>query len=161
MIKLARLSVDDVVLDTCTGSGGFLMESMEKMISLAKGDEKKIDSIKENQLIGFEVDPVLFSLACSNMFLHGDGRTNLLFRSSLLSDESGAIMNSSNEDLLKFIRGKNQPSALLILLMRATILLSLRNRQLIILSQMACLLLLCRHLRLQKTQRRGGQPKSC
>lgn len=106
MIKLARLSVDDVVLDTCTGSGGFLMESMEKMISLAKGDEKKIDSIKENQLIGFEVDPVLFSLACSNMFLHGDGRTNLLFRSSLLSDESGAIMNSSNEDLLKFIRGK-------------------------------------------------------
>jgi len=41
MVKLARLTKDDVVLDTCTGSGGFLMESMEMMISLAKGDLAK------------------------------------------------------------------------------------------------------------------------
>lgn len=84
MVKLARLSVDDVVLDTCAGSGGFLMEAMETMIKLADDDEDKIKSIKENQLIGFETDNILFSLACSNMFLHGDGRTNMLFRSSLL-----------------------------------------------------------------------------
>lgn len=29
MVELARLNVKDVVLDTCTGSGGFLMEAME------------------------------------------------------------------------------------------------------------------------------------
>ena len=85
MISLARVSKDDVVLDTCTGSGGFLMEAMERMISQCNGNTEVISRIKEKQLIGFETDPVLFSLACSNMFLHGDGRTNMLFRSSLIS----------------------------------------------------------------------------
>lgn len=84
MVKLARLSAEDVVLDTCTGSGGFLMQAMETMLNQAEGDLTKIESITEKQLIGFEIDPVLFSLACSNMFLHGDGRTNMLYRSSLL-----------------------------------------------------------------------------
>lgn len=105
MVKLARLNVDDVVLDTCTGSGGFLMEAMETLTKLAKGNIKKIEEIKNKQLIGFEIDPVLFSLACSNMFLHGDGRSNLLYRSSLL-DLSGnsSIVNNKDEDLFKYIR---------------------------------------------------------
>lgn len=106
MVKLARLSLDDVVLDTCMGTGGFLMESMEKLINLARGDKNKIDYIKENQLIGFEIDSVLFALACSNMFLHGDGRTNLLFRSSLLNSGNETMINSSNQDLLDYIKSK-------------------------------------------------------
>lgn len=88
MVRLARLSVDDVVLDTCTGTGGFLMESMEVMSKKAKGDEKIIERIHNQQLIGFEVDDTLFALACSNMFLHGDGRSNLIFGSSLLDEDS-------------------------------------------------------------------------
>lgn len=88
MVDLARLNLDDVVLDTCTGSGGFLMESMETMIALAQNNSDIIKRIKEHQLIGFEIDPTLFALACSNMFLHGDGRTNLIFESSLVSNES-------------------------------------------------------------------------
>lgn len=99
MVKLARLSVNDVVLDTCTGSGGFLMEAMEAMIQLTNGDEKKISEIREKQLIGFEVDSVLFALACSNMFLHGDGRTNLLYRSSLLDED-----NPRDTELYDYIR---------------------------------------------------------
>ena len=51
MVKLARLNVDDVVLDTCTGSGGFLMEAMETMINDANRNEKIIKNIKEKQLI--------------------------------------------------------------------------------------------------------------
>ena len=105
MVKLARLNKNDVVLDTCTGSGGFLMESMETMIELAKGDPVKIRSIREKQLIGFEIDPVLFALACSNMFLHGDGRTNLIYRSSLLESKSqGCVINSSDDELLSYIK---------------------------------------------------------
>lgn len=83
MVDLARLDLEDVVLDTCTGSGGFLMESMESMIALAKNNPDTIRNIKEQRLIGFEIDPTLFALACSNMFLHGDGRTNLIFGSSI------------------------------------------------------------------------------
>lgn len=86
MVDLARLSVNDVVLDTCTGSGGFLMESMERLIELAKNNSTTIKRIKEKQLIGFEIDPTLFALACSNMFLHGDGRTNLIYGSSLVEE---------------------------------------------------------------------------
>ena len=106
MIKLARLNPDDVVLDTCCGSGGFLMEAMERLVSLANQDTEKIKKIHEEQLIGFEIDPVLFSLACSNMFLHGDGRTNLLYRNSLLLEEDDTIVNSGNEELLKYIHNR-------------------------------------------------------
>ena len=113
MIKLARLNKDDVVLDTCTGSGGFLMEAMETMIELVGGDPDKIRTIKEKQLIGFEIDSVLFSLACSNMFLHGDGRTNLLYRSSLLNDDSGKIVNSSDQQLFDYIKSL-KPSKIII-----------------------------------------------
>lgn len=104
MVRLARLSVNDVVLDTCTGSGGFLMEAMETMIRLAKGNETVIANIKEKQLIGFEIDSVLFALACSNMFLHGDGRTNLLYRSSLLDEPQNGIVNNSDKELFDYIR---------------------------------------------------------
>jgi tRNA1(Val) A37 N6-methylase TrmN6 len=104
MTKLARLSKNDVVLDTCTGTGGFLMEAMEEMISKANNDEKSIINIKEKQLIGFESDSVLFALACSNMFLHGDGRSNLLFRSSLLKKEDSNVINNKEATLLKYIK---------------------------------------------------------
>ncbi len=87
MVELARLSVSDVVIDTCTGSGAFLMEAMERLIDLAQNNSETIRHIQEKQLIGFETDPTLFALSCSNMFLHGDGRSNLIFGSSLVSEE--------------------------------------------------------------------------
>ncbi|GHT27188.1 restriction endonuclease [Planctomycetales bacterium] len=104
MVKLANLNVKDVVLDTCTGTGGFLLEAMEQLLYLASGNENLIKNIKERQLIGFELDSVLFSLACSNMFLHGDGKTNMLYRSSLLDDDNENIINSTDEELMQYIR---------------------------------------------------------
>lgn len=106
MVKLADLNLKDVVLDTCTGSGGFLMESMETLVKLAHGNESDIENIKENQLIGFETDPVLFALTCSNMFLHGDGRTNLIYRSSILYDKHENILDSDSKELYDFIKSK-------------------------------------------------------
>ncbi|MDO5602985.1 MAG: N-6 DNA methylase [Oscillospiraceae bacterium] len=101
MVRLARLSPDDVVLDTCTGSGGFLMEAMETMIAAAHGDEKKIRHIKEEQLIGFETDAVLYALACCNMFLHGNAQADLLYRSSLLD------AGQADRELFEYIRKKH------------------------------------------------------
>jgi type I restriction enzyme M protein len=103
MILLARLCSEDVVLDTCTGTGGFLMEAMEKLIKLANNNETNINSIKEKQLIGFEIDSVLFALACSNMFLHGDGKTNLIYRSSLVNENSEFIVENKN-NLLEYVK---------------------------------------------------------
>jgi len=104
MVKLARVTKDDVVLDTCIGTGGFLMDAMETMIIQAEGNPVAIERIKENQLIGFEVEPTLFALACTNMFLHGDGRSNLIFRSSLLDDDKSKIVNRSDKDLKRLIK---------------------------------------------------------
>lgn len=93
MVDLARLTIDDVVLDTCTGSGGFLMEAMEQLIALARNNSENVAKIKEKQLIGFEIDPTLFALACSNMFLHGDGRTNLIYGDSIVDSEGDMFEN--------------------------------------------------------------------
>lgn len=96
MVDLARLDVSDKVLDTCTGSGGFLMEALEQLIKLAKGDSTTINDIINNQLIGVESDPTLFALACSNMFLHNDGRSKLIYGSSLL--------NENNREVIEYIK---------------------------------------------------------
>lgn len=93
MVDLARLDVTDKVLDTCTGSGGFLMEALEQLLKLAKGNSTTINDIINNQLIGVESDPTLFALACSNMFLHNDGRSKLIYGSSLLNDNNKEVIN--------------------------------------------------------------------
>lgn len=59
MVDLADLDRDDVVLDTCMGSGGFLMEAMEQLVEKAHGDEARIDHIHNHQLVGIELDPIL------------------------------------------------------------------------------------------------------
>lgn len=87
MVELADLNIDDVVLDTCMGTGGFLMEAMEKMESLDGVNEAKKEIIHNQQLIGSEIDTKLFVLACSNMFLHGDGRSQL-YDKDILNDDA-------------------------------------------------------------------------
>lgn len=104
MVNLARLNRDDVVLDTCMGSGGFLMDAMEQLVEKAHGDEARIEHIHEHQLIGMELDPVLFALACSNMFLHGDGRSNLLFRDSLVTREKTFEVKASDKKLRDYVK---------------------------------------------------------
>uniref|UniRef100_UPI003F496299 HsdM family class I SAM-dependent methyltransferase n=2 Tax=Paenarthrobacter nicotinovorans TaxID=29320 RepID=UPI003F496299 len=105
MVDLARLGKDDVVLDTCMGSGGFLMDAMEQLVDKAHGDESRIESIHETQLIGLELDPVLFALACSNMFLHGDGRSNLMFRDSLVTRDRTFTVKAADKKLQRYVKG--------------------------------------------------------
>lgn len=78
MSELAEVNKDSTVYDNCTGTGGFLVSAMKLMIKDAKGDQGKIQSIKKNQLIGVEYQAHIFALACSNMFIHQDGKSNIL-----------------------------------------------------------------------------------
>lgn len=72
---LAKLNKNSVILDTCCGTGGFLISAMKKMTENASAEEKKY--ILDNSLIGIEQEPQMFALAVSNMILRGDGKTNL------------------------------------------------------------------------------------
>lgn len=77
MAELAEVNKNSVVYDNCTGTGGFLISAMALMIQDAQGDNKKIKHIKNEQLFGVEQAQDIFTLACSNMFIHQDGKTNL------------------------------------------------------------------------------------
>lgn len=78
MAELAEVNKDSVIYDSCAGTGGFLVSAMSLMIKDAKDDQKKIKDIKNHQLIGVEYQANIFALICSNMFIHQDGKTNIL-----------------------------------------------------------------------------------
>jgi len=83
---LAQVNKNSIAYDNCTGTGGFLISAMKKMIADAKGDETKIKEIKSKQLIGTEYQSHIFALAVSNMYIHQDGKTNIL-NGSCFDDE--------------------------------------------------------------------------
>ncbi len=56
---------------------------MNKLIQLAGNDNDKISHIKSNQVIGFEERPDMFTYACSNMMMRGDGKSNIFQGDSL------------------------------------------------------------------------------
>jgi type I restriction-modification system DNA methylase subunit len=91
MAELAEVNKDSIVYDNCTGTGGFLVSAMKIMIDDAKGDETKIKEIKSKQLIGVEYSDKIFPLACSNMFIHQDGKTNIYLGSCLDNDIKAAV----------------------------------------------------------------------
>jgi type I restriction enzyme M protein len=74
---LAEVNKNSKVLDLCAGTGAFLVSAMEKMLS-HDPTVAEINNIYQHNLIGCEVEPNMFALACVNMIIRGDGKTNLL-----------------------------------------------------------------------------------
>lgn len=76
---VAELDVGDIVCDPCCGTGGFLVSAMNYMIEKAGNDSEKKTKIKSSQLLGIEQRSDMFSHACSNMMMRGDGKSNILY----------------------------------------------------------------------------------
>ncbi len=79
MYRLINIDVKhDKILDAACGSGAFLTKAMSNMIKEVGGaSTKKAKEIMSKQLFGIEIDKRVFSLACANMLIHKDGKTNL------------------------------------------------------------------------------------
>lgn len=78
MYRILEVNKDDRVLDACCGSGGFLVKAMANMIRESGGMQTvKAKEIKKHQLYGIEFDREIYALACANMLIHKDGKTNL------------------------------------------------------------------------------------
>lgn len=78
MYRLIEVNKDDRVLDATCGSGAFLVKAMCNMMKEAGGIKtKEAENIKSSQLFGIEFDREIFALACANMLIHKDGKTNL------------------------------------------------------------------------------------
>lgn len=84
MAELIDIDSDDIVIDPCAGTAGFLIAAMKRQFSDAdlryKNDSTKItqvrENIKKNQLHGVELQDKLFAIGTTNMILRGDGKAN-------------------------------------------------------------------------------------
>lgn len=74
---LAKIKPNDVVLDPCCGTGGFLVAAMHHMLAQTDNEETK-RNIKQKQLHGIELQSYMFTIATTNMILRGDGKSNIL-----------------------------------------------------------------------------------
>lgn len=85
MVKLGELEQDDLTLDPACGTGRFLVYSMDEMIGKVTGRNRndKIKEIKAKQLYGADYDPDVAKLAKMNMYIHGDGKTNIMDKDGL------------------------------------------------------------------------------
>jgi len=82
-VEIANINIDDVIYDNCCGTGGFLIKGMKRLIELAGNDIDKKREIRESQLIGVEERSDMFTYACSNMMMRGDGKSNIHLGDSL------------------------------------------------------------------------------
>ena len=77
--KMANIRKDTVVLDNAAGTGGFLVAAMGEMMNDAGDDESKHNAIRENQIYGIEYETSNVALLVSNMIIHSDGRSNIIW----------------------------------------------------------------------------------
>lgn len=83
----------DKVLDACCGSGGFLISALSDMLSQlkimrgvsSKERDELEEKIKLHSIYGIDAgsDPAMYKIARMNMFLHGDGGSNIYYADSL------------------------------------------------------------------------------
>ena len=96
MYRLIGCNSNDKILDATCGSGAFLVKAMNNMIKEVGGnDTEEAKKIKKEQLFGIELYRDVYALACANMLIHKDGRSNL------------AQMDSTSPEAGEWIRSKN------------------------------------------------------
>lgn len=83
MVNIADLNPDDTVVDPACGTGRFLIDSMNNMCdTIEKGNRRnksnKKDEVKSSQLYGADIDNRIAKIAKMNMWVHGDGKSNIL-----------------------------------------------------------------------------------
>lgn len=96
---LLDLKPDDIVFDPCCGTAGFLIAAMHNMLQKA-GDENTKKNIRQKQLHGIELQPYMFTIATTNMILHGDGKSNLIDEDFLKQDANKLQLKGSTVGMM-------------------------------------------------------------
>jgi len=119
MVRLADIKVGkhctESVLDACCGSGGFLIVAMADMLKkagkLAGLSSREMETLKktitDESLTGIDAgsDPPIHRIARMNMYLHGDGGSNIYFADAL--DKRIGLVSKSDlelDDEIKHLR---------------------------------------------------------
>ncbi len=112
--ELIDIKTNDVIFDSCCGTGTFLISGMNKLISEIENSniankQEKIKTLKENQLIGFEKSTTMYSLAISNMLFRGDGKSRIYNIDSFSVSAKNAITSLKAEGIIPTIGFINPP----------------------------------------------------
>jgi type I restriction-modification system DNA methylase subunit len=80
--KLIDLKDNDKIVDICCGTGAFLIAGMNALINKISNSSRSdkdtaIKKVKEEQLLGFELNPTMYICAISNMLFRGDGKSSI------------------------------------------------------------------------------------
>ena len=95
--KLIDLKYNDKIVDLCCGTGAFLIAGMNAIINKIKNSEisnkeELINNVKTKQLLGFELNPTMYTCAISNMLFRGDGKSSIHCCDSINSKEADKIL---------------------------------------------------------------------
>lgn len=105
MAKITQVDRSSIVLDPTCGSGSFLVQSLVKAIAdCYKGttDEEAvslISTVKERHIYGIECEEKAYGLSTTNMLIHGDGNSNIIFN-SCFDEESKKFIQEAAPDII-------------------------------------------------------------
>lgn len=82
MITLAELNYKDMVLDPACGTGRFLIWAMNDMLAKVTNSTERdkageSEKVRLHQLFGADIDQRIAKIAKMNMWIHGDGKSNI------------------------------------------------------------------------------------
>ena len=77
MADICETTPTDIVIDPACGTGGFLVACIQRAFDHLKLRYEDVIKMVENQLIGYESEPVTAALCVANMILRGDGKTGV------------------------------------------------------------------------------------
>lgn len=80
MSKVAGVNKNSVIIDPCCGSGAFLVRAMTDAMDDCDTAEER-EAVKRDQIFGIEREEGAYGLASTNMLIHGDGNSNVIFAS--------------------------------------------------------------------------------
>ena len=87
MCRLTEVDRTKRVLDITCGSGSFLVQAMVKELADCRRGKTESEAeelqkiVKEQHIYGIEVEEKAYGLATTNMLIHGDGNSNIKFKS--------------------------------------------------------------------------------
>ncbi|MGI8985162.1 MAG: N-6 DNA methylase [Acidimicrobiales bacterium] len=94
-VDVVPLTARDVVLDPAVGTARFLIRAMKVMLAKAADDvEPQVRAeaaVRKSRLLGVDIDRWVATIAKMNMFIHGDGKTNIRSTNGLVLGDRRAI----------------------------------------------------------------------
>lgn len=103
MCRLTEVDRTKRVLDITCGSGSFLVQAMVKELADCRRGKTEAEAsalqkiVKEEHIYGIEVEEKAYGLATTNMLIHGDGNSNIKFKSCF---DCKAFIKEANPDIV-------------------------------------------------------------